>query len=106
VGGRSRKSTRFGLLKDDVVVALNGYRVRNSEQYQCAWTFTDDPEATVIVWRADPIAPVASAAPPAPVASAPPPGASPSPPQTGRYLEIKGQMKRTSYGRVAEGKTR
>jgi tetratricopeptide (TPR) repeat protein len=67
VGGRSWRSTRFGLAKDDLVVALNGYRVRNDDQYQCLWTFDDDSEAAVIVWR------------------------------EGRFLEIKGRMKVIRY---------
>ena len=68
VSGDSQRSTRFGLLKDDVVMALNGYRVHNNRQYQLLWTFDDRPEATVIVWR------------------------------QGRPVEVKGQFKGMAYG--------
>jgi tetratricopeptide (TPR) repeat protein len=67
ISGEFPRSTRFGLVKDDLVIALNGYRVRNNEQYQCVWTFDDGPEATVIAWRRD------------------------------RFVEIKGIMKRVRY---------
>jgi len=68
VPGDSQRDTRFGLLKDDVVVALNGYRVHNERQYRLLWTFDDRPEATVIVWR------------------------------QGRHVEVKGQLKHMAYG--------
>jgi tetratricopeptide (TPR) repeat protein len=71
ITGRFQSSTRFGLQKDDLVVAVNGYRVRNSQQYQLIWSFDDKPDATVIVWRA------------------------------GRYVEIKGPRPRIKYGPVA-----
>jgi len=68
VAGDSQRSTRFGLLKDDVVVAVNGYRVHNDRQYRLLWTFDDRPEATVIVWR------------------------------QGRAVEVKGRFDRMAYG--------
>jgi tetratricopeptide (TPR) repeat protein len=68
VSGRSHRTTQFGLMKDDVVVALNGYRVTTDPQYQLLWTFDDRPEATVIAWRRD------------------------------RYVEVKGRLKRMAYG--------
>jgi tetratricopeptide (TPR) repeat protein len=71
VTGRSQRSTRFGLRKDDIVVALNGYRVGNDEQYATLWTFDDGPAATVIVWR------------------------------DARYVEIKGELRGTRYEPVA-----
>jgi tetratricopeptide (TPR) repeat protein len=53
ITGKFQRSTRFGMQKDDVVVAVNGYRVSNDPQYDCLWTFNDDGEGTVIVWRKD-----------------------------------------------------
>jgi tetratricopeptide (TPR) repeat protein len=70
VTGRYSRSTRFGLREGDVVIALNGYRVRSDEQYQCLWTLDDAPEATVIVWR------------------------------DGSYQEIKGRMNDLRYGSI------
>ena len=70
VSGRYVRSTRFGLRKGDVVVALNGYAVRNDEQYELVWSLDDAPEATAIVWR------------------------------DGRYVEVKGPMADTKYGPV------
>lgn len=72
ISGKFQKSTAFGLLKDDVVVALNGYRIHNDAQYQCVWTLDDKPEAAVIVWR------------------------------NGRYIEIKGKMRRMRYGPLSQ----
>jgi tetratricopeptide (TPR) repeat protein len=71
VSGRSQRSTRFGLVGGDVVVALNGYRVRNDRQYQLLWTLDDGPEATVIVWR------------------------------QGRYVEVRGLLKRIAYAPIS-----
>jgi hypothetical protein len=68
ISGRFARSTRFGLLKGDVVVALNGYRLRDDPQYQTLWTFDDRPEATAIVWR------------------------------RGHYVEIQGRLPRLVYG--------
>jgi tetratricopeptide (TPR) repeat protein len=76
ISGRYHRSTRFGLLKDDLLVALNGYRVRNDPQYQCLWSFTDEPEAIAIVWRA------------------------------GRYQEIKGRLPRMRYAPTSGAPTR
>ena len=70
VTGLYARSTRFGLRKGDLVVALNGYRARGHEQYQCLWTLDDSPEAVVIVWR------------------------------DGRYVEVKGRMNDARYGLV------
>jgi tetratricopeptide (TPR) repeat protein len=70
ISERSQKNTRLGLQKDDVVVALNGLRVINEAQYRCVWRFTDDPSATLIVWR------------------------------DGRYMEVKGSSSRVNYGKI------
>jgi tetratricopeptide (TPR) repeat protein len=71
VTGLYQRSTRFGLVKDDVVVALNGFRIHDDRQYHIVWTFDDRPEATVIVWR------------------------------QGRYVEVKGRLERIAYGPVS-----
>jgi tetratricopeptide (TPR) repeat protein len=71
VSGDSLRDTRLGLLKDDVVVAFNGYRVQNARQYRVLWSFDDRPEATVIVWR------------------------------QGRYVEVKGRFKHLAYGPIS-----
>jgi len=67
----SQVLTGFGFVKDDLVVAINGYRVRNNRQYSLVWTFDDRPEATAIVWR------------------------------QGRYVEVKGRLKRIAYGPIS-----
>jgi tetratricopeptide (TPR) repeat protein len=71
VSGQFQRTTRLGLIKDDVVVALNGFRIHDHRQYQLVWTFSDRPEATVIVWR------------------------------QGRYIEVKGRLERMAYGPVS-----
>ena len=73
ISGRYQRTTRFGLVKDDVVVALNGYRVRNDRQYTLLWTLDDGPDATAIAWR------------------------------QGRYVEVKGRLNRTAYRPVSSG---
>jgi tetratricopeptide (TPR) repeat protein len=65
-GGRG-----IGLIKDDLVVAVNGYRVHDSRQYHLVLTFDDRPELTMIVWR------------------------------QGRAVELKGHLKRSAYGPIA-----
>lgn len=62
---------RIGIIKDDLVVAVNGYRVRGSRQYYLVLSFDDRPELTLIVWR------------------------------QGRYVEVKGHLKRTAYGPIS-----
>jgi tetratricopeptide (TPR) repeat protein len=62
------KLARFGVKVADVVVAIDGYRIANEDQYLCVRGFTDDPHMTVVVWRA------------------------------GRYVEIKGLFKRRRFG--------
>jgi hypothetical protein len=42
---------RSGLLKGDIIVALDGYRVQNDQQYECILHFTRDPKMDLIVWR-------------------------------------------------------
>jgi len=42
---------RNGVRKGDVVVAVDGWRVRTSEQYYEARAFDDDPDFRLIVWR-------------------------------------------------------
>ena len=41
----------FGAREGDRVVALDGYRVRNWDQYRCVRSFSDSPRMTAIVWR-------------------------------------------------------
>jgi tetratricopeptide (TPR) repeat protein len=62
------KLVRFGINLYDVIVAIDGYRIRNQDQYLCVRGFTDDPHMRVVVWRA------------------------------GRYVEIKGLFKRRRFG--------
>jgi tetratricopeptide (TPR) repeat protein len=64
----TQKFVRFGVTVGDVIVAIDGYRIGNENQYLCVRGFTDDPNMTVIVWRA------------------------------GRYREIKGLFKRRRFG--------
>ena len=68
ITGRFQNTARFGLVKGDVVVAINGYRIRNDRQWGLLWSLDDKPEATTIVWR------------------------------QGRYIEVKGRMKRMAFG--------
>jgi len=42
---------RNGVRKGDVVVAIDGWRVRSSGQYLTAREFDDDPDFRLIVWR-------------------------------------------------------
>ena len=65
-GGRG-----IGLIKDDLVLAVNGYRVHDSRQYHLVLTFDDRPALTMIVWR------------------------------QGRAVELKGHLKRSAYGPIA-----
>ena len=53
---------------DVQLVAINGYRIRNDRQWGILWSLDDKPEATTIVWR------------------------------QGRYIEVKGRMKRMAFG--------
>lgn len=64
----TEKMRRFGLRTGDVVLALDGFRVRDDDQYLCVRGFSDEPEMQAIVWR------------------------------DGRYLEVKGQFKRRRFG--------
>ncbi len=68
ITGRFQNTARFGLVKGDLVVAINGYRIRNDRQWGLLWSLDDKPEATTIVWR------------------------------QGRYIEVKGRMKRMAFG--------
>jgi len=52
----------------DIVLAVDGYRVRNLKQWYCVRGFTDDPAIHVIVWR------------------------------NGRYRELTGNVRRTRFG--------
>jgi hypothetical protein len=71
ISGRSQASTRFGLVKDDVVVALEGYRVRTHAQYDVLRTLDDTPRRSIIVWR------------------------------HGRYLEIHGEIRFRRYDPIS-----
>jgi hypothetical protein len=72
VTGQDQRRDRIGLLLGDVVIGVDGFRVRTSEQYDCLWTLDDSPEVTVIVWRED------------------------------RFLEIKGPLRTVRYGPVGK----
>jgi S1-C subfamily serine protease len=59
---------RIGLKTRDVIVAMDGYRIDNRAQYDTVLRFTDKRDVALIVWR------------------------------EGRYVELKGQMRRERYG--------
>jgi tetratricopeptide (TPR) repeat protein len=42
---------RNGMQKGDVVVALDGWRVRTLQQYYAIRSFDDDPDLRLIIWR-------------------------------------------------------
>ncbi len=67
--------TRVGLQTRDVVVAVDGYRVNDEEEYETVWGFTDKRDIALIVWRG------------------------------GRYLELKGQVRREPHGPAATSRT-
>jgi hypothetical protein len=73
ISGKSLRRDRLGLLEGDLVIALDGVRVRTSQQYECLWTLADNPEATVIVWRQN------------------------------QFLEVKGPLRRARYDPVKAG---
>jgi hypothetical protein len=50
--GDSPKAGGVGLHKDDVIVALNGYRVANEKQYLYIRGLDDDPVLHIISWNA------------------------------------------------------
>jgi len=68
ITGRIQNTASFGLLMGDQVVAINGYRLRNTRQWGVLWSLDDKPEATAIVWR------------------------------QGHYVEVKGRMRRMAFG--------
>jgi hypothetical protein len=45
--------TLSGLRRGDVIVALDGWRVRDDRQYTAVRAFDDDPEMRFVVWRDD-----------------------------------------------------
>ena len=49
--GRFAALYRCGVREGDRFVVLDGYRVRNWEQYKCVRSFSDRPRMTAIVWR-------------------------------------------------------
>jgi hypothetical protein len=59
---------RIGLKTRDVIVAMDGYRIDNRPQYETVLRFTDKRAVALIVWR------------------------------EGRFVELKGQMRRERYG--------
>jgi tetratricopeptide (TPR) repeat protein len=62
------KWRRYGIRTDDRIVALDGYRVTDWDQYLAVRSLSDDPEMSTIVWRYR------------------------------RYVEIKGTFKRRRFG--------
>jgi tetratricopeptide (TPR) repeat protein len=68
IDGKHQKTLHFGMQAGDQVVAVNGYRLRNQRQWDLLWSLDDKPAGTTIVWR------------------------------QGRYVEVKGLMKRMNYG--------
>jgi tetratricopeptide (TPR) repeat protein len=51
VAGDNDALKQAGLALGDVIVALDGYRVRNFEQYQVVRSFTDSPQMALIAWH-------------------------------------------------------
>jgi tetratricopeptide (TPR) repeat protein len=49
----SPKFEKLGLAEDDVIVAINGYRVTNLVQYKCLRSLKDEGDVSVIVWHRD-----------------------------------------------------
>lgn len=47
----SEKIRHAGLRPGDIVVAVDGYRVHNSEQWAAIRSFRDDPTISVVIWR-------------------------------------------------------
>jgi tetratricopeptide (TPR) repeat protein len=64
----TEKLRRFGMRPGDLIVALDGYRIRDGRQYLCVRSFSDEPDMTVIVWRG------------------------------GKYVEVKGLFERRRFG--------
>jgi hypothetical protein len=72
-GTLSAEFRRLGLKAGDQIVALDGYRMRNWDQYTCVLGFADAGDATLIVWSG------------------------------GRYREVKGLIKRRKFGPPRSG---
>jgi tetratricopeptide (TPR) repeat protein len=68
ITGRHQNTALFGMRAGDQVVAVNGFRLRNQRQWELLWSLDDKPEGTTIVWR------------------------------QGRYIEVKGRMRRMAFG--------
>lgn len=51
VTGMTEKLRRVGLREGDVVVAADGFRVRDGNQWVAIRSFRDDPAVSLIVWR-------------------------------------------------------
>lgn len=49
--GHSEEATKATLRAGDVIVALNGYRVRTYDQYRVVRTLSMDPELKLTLWR-------------------------------------------------------
>ena len=64
----TEKWRRYGIQQGDRIVALDGYRLTDWDQYLAVKSFSDDPEMSTIVWRYR------------------------------RYVEIKGTFKRRRFG--------
>jgi hypothetical protein len=47
------KLKRLGLRPGDVIVALDGYRIRNVKQYRLVRSLTEDPKMGLVVWHDD-----------------------------------------------------
>jgi tetratricopeptide (TPR) repeat protein len=51
--GMTEQLRRAGLQPGDLVVAADGYRVRDANQWVTIRSFRDDPTVSLIVWRGD-----------------------------------------------------
>jgi tetratricopeptide (TPR) repeat protein len=67
----TEKLRRLGIRSGDLVVALEGIRIRNADQYLAVRSWSDDPKMRVVVWR------------------------------NGRYEEVNGIFRRFRYGPAA-----
>ena len=53
IAGSSRDATKAGLVRGDIIVAVDGVRVRTHDQYLTVRLLRREPEMTLTVWRKD-----------------------------------------------------
>ena len=51
LGSENEATQEAGLHKGDVIVALNGIRIHNKDQYLFAWVMSNEPELDLIIWQ-------------------------------------------------------